>query len=145
MVWTAVLRGWRHPNCWSPPTLLPPPPPRYCPRPHFWTPPPSPSAPRCTPLPVATFEQAIAKNTQFSQFFFKLFENSSFFVLSAVGVKEPPLWFYNRLMHCFKWQCNGFNILTSRISTIFTKLEIFNFLFILNYSHFSRRRARKRP
>ena len=90
------------------------PPHHYCPPPHCCPAPPSPSArsPSCsalrTPPPppppsVITFEQQIAKNTQFyTNFhnFFKLLKTFILFcVFSALVVKEPCLGFYNRLLH----------------------------------------------
>ena len=109
MVWREVLRGWRHPQCWPPPTIAPHR--AVAPHPLFPTPPPVPSATRCTsppPTRVATDEQPIAKNTQFFHNFhnfFQVFWNffCHFWVSSALGVKEPPLGFDNRLMHNFWW------------------------------------------
>ena len=56
------------------------------------------------PLFLATDEQPLAKNTsiytilQFLSIFLKFFD---FLFLSALGIREPPLGFSNRLLHSF--------------------------------------------
>ena len=79
----------RHPH-YSPTALLPPPPPHCCP-----------SLLPAHHSPVATDEQPISKNTQFYTNFCNFENFVSFRVLSAPGVKEPPLGFCNRLLHSF--------------------------------------------
>ena len=74
-----LKRGWRHPHCWPPPLL--PPPPTALLRPFPLLPPPFPSAPWWTHPTEATFEWPLAKNTQFYtnfHIFFKLSENLLF-------------------------------------------------------------------
>ena len=84
----------------DPPLLPHPPPPRCCPPPQC----PPTHQPPVHPPWLATDEQPLAKNANIYYFalfssFLKIFDIFCF--LSALGVKEAPLGFDNRILHCF--------------------------------------------